>query len=184
MTLPVPPLSDGFELSPQQARLWHARRGADETSATLTLACDPPCDADRLRRSLHTLIGLHDVLSSVGGLPTLDAPIDPAPFRVEIVAERAGTMPLVTGVPVTAGRAVADVGSTDIVLVPSLLSDGGRWEPGRHPELVDWIARMHAGGALLASACSGLFPLAETGLLDGREATADARTLCWRRPKT
>jgi transcriptional regulator GlxA family with amidase domain len=118
-----------------------------------------------------TLIGLHDVLSSVGGLPTLDRPIDPAPFQVEIVAERAGPMSLVTGVPVTAARAVADVASTDIVLVPSILAAGGRWDPGRYPELVDWIAGMHAGGALLASACSGLFPLAETGLLDGREAT-------------
>jgi transcriptional regulator GlxA family with amidase domain len=45
--------------------------------------------------------------------------------------------------------------------VPSLLADGGRWATGRHPELIDWIARMNAGGAILASACSGLFPLAD-----------------------
>src|SRR5690606_12379346 len=64
-----------------------------------------------------------------------------------------------------------EVAGTDIVLVPSLLAAGGRWERGRHPELVEWVAGMHAGGALLCSACSGLFPLAETGLLDGREAT-------------
>jgi transcriptional regulator GlxA family with amidase domain len=118
-----------------------------------------------------TLVGLHDVLSSVGALPTLEAPIDPAPFDVEIVADRPGPMPLVTGVPVTPARTLAEVDATDIVLVPSILADGGRWATGRHPELVDWIARMHAGGALLCSACSGLFPLAETGLLDGREAT-------------
>jgi transcriptional regulator GlxA family with amidase domain len=118
-----------------------------------------------------TLIGLHDVLSSVGSLPTLQTPITPAPFQVEIVAERPGTMPLVTGVPVTAARGVGEVASTDIVLVPSIIAEGGRWGTGRHPDLVDWIARMHAGGALLCSACSGLFPLAETGLLDGRDAT-------------
>jgi len=118
-----------------------------------------------------TLVGLHDVLASVGALPTLDAPITPAPFQVEIVGERAGPMPLITGVPVTPARTVAEVTATDIVLVPSILADGGRWATGRHPRLVDWIGRMHAGGALLCSACSGLFPLAETGLMDGREAT-------------
>jgi transcriptional regulator GlxA family with amidase domain len=117
-----------------------------------------------------TLIGLHDVLSSVGALPTLEAPIDP-PFQVEIVAERPGPMPLVTGVPVTPARTIDQVDATDIVLVPSIVAQGGRWVRGRHPELVDWIARMHDGGALLASACSGLFPIAETGIVDGREAT-------------
>ena len=118
-----------------------------------------------------TLVGLHDVLSSVGTIPTLPTPITPAPFQVEIVAERAGPMPLVTGVPVTPARTLDEVDATDIVLVPSILAEGGHWERGRYPGLVDWIARMHAGGALLCSACSGLFPLAETGLIDGREAT-------------
>jgi transcriptional regulator GlxA family with amidase domain len=118
-----------------------------------------------------TLIGLHDVLSSVGAIPTLATAIDPPPFRVEIVAERPGPMPLVTGVPVTPARTLDEVASTDIVLVPSIVPEGGRWRRGRHDGLVDWIARMHAGGALLCSACTGLHLLAETGLVDGREAT-------------
>ncbi|MGD9572445.1 MAG: GlxA family transcriptional regulator [Thermoleophilia bacterium] len=118
-----------------------------------------------------TLVGLHDVLSSVGSIPTLPTAIDPPPFTVEIVAERPGPMPLVTGVPVTPARTLDEVAGTDIVLVPSIVAEGGRWERGRYPALVDWMTRMHAGGALLCSACSGLFPIAETGLVDGREAT-------------
>src|SRR5690606_11347509 len=41
----------------------------------------------------------------------------------------------------------------------------------RYPSLVEWLGRMHAGGAVLCSACSGVFLLAETGLFDGRDAT-------------
>ena len=35
---------------------------------------------------------------------------------------------------------------------------------GRYPELVTWSRAMHDRGALICSACSGLFPIAETGL--------------------
>ena len=76
MTLPGPSLLDGFELSPQQARLWHGQHGADATPATLTLACDPPCDADRLRHSLHALIGLHEILRTrYHRLPGMAVPV-------------------------------------------------------------------------------------------------------------
>jgi hypothetical protein len=43
--------------------------------------------------------------------------------------------------------------------------------PGRYPELTAWAARMHRQGALLCSACSGVFLLAETGLFDGHDST-------------
>jgi transcriptional regulator GlxA family with amidase domain len=42
---------------------------------------------------------------------------------------------------------------------------------GRHPALVDWLRRMHERSAVLCSACSDLFLLAEAGPFDGKDAT-------------
>ena len=43
---------------------------------------------------------------------------------------------------------------------------------GRYREEIDWLKRMHAGGALITSVCSGSLVLAETGLLDGASCSA------------
>jgi transcriptional regulator GlxA family with amidase domain len=57
------------------------------------------------------------------------------------------------------------------VIVPSVLLGPEGWEKGRFPGLVDWIRRMHGRGAVLCSACSGIFLLAESGLFNGKDAT-------------
>nr|MBS0019852.1 helix-turn-helix domain-containing protein [Gammaproteobacteria bacterium] len=93
------------------------------------------------------------------------------PFRVEIVGEAAGHLELASGVPIHVQRTVAEIGSTDIVIVPSVLLRPGGWEKGRYPKLVEWVRSMHQLGAVLCSACSGIFLLAETGLFDGKDAT-------------
>ena len=41
----------------------------------------------------------------------------------------------------------------------------------KSPELVPWIRRQYDQGAHVASICTGVFLLAETGLLDGKSAT-------------
>ena len=125
---------------------------------------------------MSSLIGLYDVLNMLGDfLPGV------TPFKAEIVALRRDILDTASGLPITPQRSIEEIEHSDIVIVPSLLLDGGDWIPGRHPELVAWLARMHAQGALLCSACSGVLLIAETGLLDGGDATlhwAYARTFC------
>ena len=90
---------------------------------------------------------------------------------VEIVSAFSGSVLLASGVPVEARRAVAETDATNIIIVPSVLLGAEGWQTGRYPKLVAWAERMHDRGALLCSACSGVFLLAETGLFDGQPTT-------------
>ncbi|TNC71302.1 GlxA family transcriptional regulator [Rubellimicrobium roseum] len=122
--------------------------------------------------AVSTLTGIFDVLSAFAFLPTLGGgPPQPSPFRVEIVGARSGPLSLASGIPISIHRAVAEVPATDIVIVPSVVLPPEGWIAGRHPELVAWLTAMHTRGALLCSACSGIFLLAETGLFDSVDAT-------------
>ena len=79
--------------------------------------------------SISTLTGIFDVMNAFrimpgpGGGPPL-----PPPFAVEIAGLRSGPLELVSGVPVTVQRAVADIPATDIVIVPSVVLGPEGWE--------------------------------------------------------
>jgi transcriptional regulator GlxA family with amidase domain len=118
------------------------------------------------------LSGLYDVLNCFELLGSFDDAVPAStPFTVEFVSTRRGRVETASGLPVEVHRSLHEVTSTDIVIVPSLLVEHGKWVPGRHAEIVQWLEEMHRKGALLCSACSGVLLLAETGLLDGQEAT-------------
>lgn len=121
---------------------------------------------------ISTLTGIYDVLNSFGMLAGMDdaIPSDP-PFVVDVVGTEVGLVTLASGMPLQVRRTIEEIGATDILIVPSILVRQEGWQRGRYPELVQWATRMHDSGALLCSACSGLFLLAETGLFDGSEAT-------------
>ncbi|WFU49458.1 GlxA family transcriptional regulator [Sinorhizobium terangae] len=121
---------------------------------------------------VSTLSGIFDVMNAFALLPPPgNAPASAPPFGVEIVGLWPGPLELASRVPVMVQRGIAAIETTDIVIVPSVLLGPDGWQKGRHPELVDWLRAMHRRGALLCSACSGVFLLAETGLFDGVDAT-------------
>ncbi len=119
---------------------------------------------------ISTLAGLYDVMNGAA-LMSRSGGSAPAPFRIEIVGESAGPLQLASGVPISVQKSIDSIEATDIVIVPSVLLRDPGWQTGRYGGLVEWLGRMHAGGAVLCSACSGVFLLAETGLFDGRDAT-------------
>jgi len=119
-----------------------------------------------------TLMGLYDVLNSFNLLGTYgDGLAGRAHFKAEIVAMTAGSLSSASGVPVEAKRSIEQIDSADVVIIPSVLVERGEWQKGRYPAIVKWLAKMHAAGAQLCSTCSGVLLLAETGLLDGKDAT-------------
>ncbi|MDP6344693.1 MAG: DJ-1/PfpI family protein, partial [Alphaproteobacteria bacterium] len=121
---------------------------------------------------ISTLGGIYDVMSSFPSVALVDksVPAKP-PFTVEIVGEAEAPVPLISGLPITPHRGIEQISATDIIIVPSLLVTSERWQAGRYPAMVAWLKAMHDRGAMLCSACSGIFLLAETGLFDGHEAT-------------
>jgi transcriptional regulator GlxA family with amidase domain len=122
---------------------------------------------------ISTLSCIFDVMNALAIMPPPErAPGERAPFRVEIVGEKVGPCELASRVPVMVQKSIDQIARTDIVIVPSiLLPAAGGWVKDRHPKLVAWLAEMHRQGALLCSACSGIFLIAETGIFDGRDAT-------------
>ena len=130
--------------------------------------------------AVGSLTGMFDTLSSFPLLGTFDAAVpSTSPFAVELVAATRDLQPTASGIALPVHRSIADPGHTDIAIVPSLLVPDGTWVRGRYPDLVGWLQRVHAEGALLCSACSGVLLIAETGLLSGRSVTihpAYART--------
>lgn len=70
---------------------------------------------------------------------------------------------------VVANRRLADCKDIDLLIVPGVMGRPDRLL--EQTELIEWIAKQHQNGTVVASACSGAFLLAEAGVLNGRQAT-------------
>jgi transcriptional regulator GlxA family with amidase domain len=90
--------------------------------------------------------------------------------HAEIVAKTAAPFEVANGAIV---RPHATLGATryDIVCIPELAISPQAELDGRFVDELAWIRQQHAGGAVIATACSGAVLVAEAGLLDGHEAT-------------
>lgn len=121
---------------------------------------------------LSTLSSIYDLFNCFELLRTFDDALpDKNPFLPEIVSLSRDQIFTASGLPVSSQRSLEEVDRTDIIIIPSLLLNGGHWVTNRYPALVNWLSLMHERGAILCSACSGVLLLAETGLLNGFEAT-------------
>ena len=120
------------------------------------------------------LYGMLDVLLAAGNIWQTLARTEPEQtlFRVRIVAPTGNAFTCGNGVPVNPDCSVADNPAAGILILPELWLGPDEDIHGRYPELMQWIRQKYREGSTLYSACSGAVMLAETGLLDGRDATS------------
>ena len=60
--------------------------------------------------------------------------------------------------------------SCDVIILPAFWDDFDALSR-RYPQVLDWLRRQHASGTTICGEASGVFWMAEAGLLDGKEAT-------------
>ena len=124
--------------------------------------------------SPSVLYGLYDVLYSVGAVypdMTVGAP-GPDALDVRIVTADGTSFRCIGNVPVEPHCALDAIERADVVVVCDMYTPIHEPPRGRYPREMAWLRKMHGGGALISSVCSGSLVLAEAGLLDGHEAAA------------
>ena len=123
--------------------------------------------------SAAVLYSLFDVLSSVDGVWSLLTGEEQTTkgFNVRIVAPQAEPFLCSSGVQVIPHAGLDDATGSTVIIVSDLLLDENfspdeSWEKSKH-----WLQEQHAQGAVICSVCTGSYLLADTGLLNGKEAS-------------
>ncbi|MBC9252125.1 AraC family transcriptional regulator [Pseudomonas alcaligenes] len=60
--------------------------------------------------------------------------------------------------------------AADVIILPAFWGDFDELRQ-RYPQVIPWLRQQHAAGAALCGEATGVFWMAEAGLLDGKEAT-------------
>lgn len=123
--------------------------------------------------SASGLYGLYDVLTSVGigwehfvtGEPELPR------FAVRIVGQTKEPFRCSSGIDIVPDASVDDASDTDIIVVTGLNASASEPLGNQYPILTEWLRFMHGHDTRITSACTGAILLAESGVLDGVEAT-------------
>lgn len=117
--------------------------------------------------------GIYDLLLSAGRDWQFIVDGQPGPQMLQpvIVAARRGPLQVSNGVQLVPGATLEEANDADVVCVPEVNIPPMLAIAGRYDAEIVWLARCHARGATLATACSGALLLAEAGLLRGELAT-------------
>jgi transcriptional regulator GlxA family with amidase domain len=112
--------------------------------------------------------GPFEVFSVANRVARRDRPGAGIPFEMITLSAEPTTMVRARGgLPIVAGRLLADAPPVDLAVVPG----GVTTRIEADDAVIAWIRGAAASGAVVASVCTGVFALALAGLLDGRTAT-------------
>jgi transcriptional regulator GlxA family with amidase domain len=95
----------------------------------------------------------------------------PQPFELTLAYEKKPDGPMSLLGSLVTYSTVAETTNADLLIIPAFYGDRDEMLQ-KHRDTIEWIGSMYAKGAEVASLCSGVYFLAEAGLLPGRSCTA------------
>lgn len=118
-----------------------------------------------------TAVGPIEVFGSAGSMFNEMLGINPRPrFHVKMASIDGNPVESAYGLRITPDFSIADVGSSDLVVLSASGPLPSEWI-SKYSALLPWLVDQYNRNTLIAGVCSGVAFLAEAGLLDGRRAT-------------
>jgi transcriptional regulator GlxA family with amidase domain len=119
------------------------------------------------------LYSLFDVFSSVGGMWSFltGEKQNAGGFKVRIVAPQSDIFLCHGGIPVSPHAGFDDCRGSQVIVIPDLVLEPDFCPDDNWRQTKVWLQRQYAMGSVICSVCTGSFLLADSGLLDGKEAT-------------
>lgn len=120
-----------------------------------------------------TIYGMYDLFKGVGRDWALVTGGSPGPelMSPQIVSAHSGSFPAANGVVLTPHAHLDAMPIPEVVCVPDIFVAPGESLSQDFAAEIRYLRRVYQQGATLATACSGALLLAESGLLNGWEAT-------------
>lgn len=119
-----------------------------------------------------TAIGPIEVFHSAGLLwNRLHGDAGKPRFRVRTASIDGKSISSLCGLRITPELSIRDVRRTDIIVLPASGLEVQE-RIARNTALLSWLRKWHSRGVYIAGICSGVAFLAESGILDGRQATS------------
>ena len=117
------------------------------------------------------ITGVSDILSTAGVTWNyIHGNAMASEFNVEIATVDGQPVKCANNIKIEAHRVLQDIERTDLLLIPTIAGDIEQTLI-RNKALLPWIIHQAEQGADIASNCTGAFLLAETGLLNHKQAT-------------
>jgi len=91
-------------------------------------------------------------------------------FELEIISETGKPVTSFSQLPIQAQRSIKTTHKYDLIYIPGFVGDVENILY-KEKKIVTWLTSQYKKGSVLTAACNGNFLLAETGLLNGKNAT-------------
>src|SRR5471030_218459 len=119
--------------------------------------------------TLSTVTGAMDMLIHINNL--FEHTGKSLPFKIILTGEKPTNDLLTVSSTFVTYRSFEELKHPDLIIVPAFYGERTATLE-KHQSIISWIGKMYQQGAEVASLCSGIYFLAEAGLLAGRSCTA------------